>query len=126
MLSSLEMRSPFLDVDVMDFALRLVPGTLKATNNQRKILLTHLGRRILPEEFNFERKLGFIPPTTKWGLTHEWQEFMKSYLLSERQNIFEKSILRKYFSDLKNQPLLVDRLLMLTLFEIWRQKNVFS
>jgi len=126
MLSSLEMRSPFLDVDVMEFALRLVPGTLKATNNQRKILLTHLGRQILPEEFNFERKLGFIPPTTKWGLTHEWQEFMKSYLLSERQNIFEKSILRKYFSNLKNQPLLVDRLLMLTLFEIWRQKTFFS
>jgi hypothetical protein len=46
--------------------------------------------------------------------------------LSEKQNIFEKSILKEYFTDLKNQPLLVDRLLMLTLFEIWRQKNVFS
>ena len=126
MLSSLEMRSPFLDMDVMNFALRLVPGNLKATKNKRKILLNDLGRQILPEEFDFERKLGFIPPTTKWGLTHEWQEFMKSYLLSEKQNVFEKSILKEYFTDLGNQPLLVDRLLMLTLFEIWRQKNVFS
>jgi asparagine synthase (glutamine-hydrolysing) len=126
MLSSLEMRSPFLDMDVMNFALGLVPGNLKATKNKRKILLNDLGRQILPREFDFERKLGFIPPTTKWGLTHEWQEFMKSYLLSEKQNVFEKPILKEYFADLENQPLLVDRLLMLTLFEIWRQKNVFS
>lgn len=124
MLSSLEMRSPFLDTDVMDFALKLVPGNLKATKNSRKILLTHLGKRLLPENFDFERKLGFIPPTTKWGLNHEWQEFMKGYLLSEKQNVFEKSILHEYFTNMKNHPLLVDRLLMLTLFEIWRQKNV--
>lgn len=124
MLSSLEMRSPFLDTDVMDFALKLVPGNLKATKNSRKILLTHLGKRLLPENFDFERKLGFIPPTTKWGLSHEWQEFMKGYLLSEKQNVFEKSILNEYFTNMKNHPLLVDRLLMLTLFEIWRQKNV--
>jgi len=126
MLSSLEMRSPFLDVDVINFALGLVPGNLKATRSKRKILLNNLGRQILPKEFDFERKLGFIPPTTKWGLNHEWQEFMKSYLLSEKQSIFEKSILKEYFANLKNQPLLVDRLLMLTLFEIWRQNNVFS
>ena len=124
MLSSLEMRSPFLDTDVMDFALKLVPGNLKATKNSRKILLTHLGKRLLPDNFDFERKLGFIPPTTKWGLSHEWQEFMKGYLLSEKQNVFEKSILHEYFTNMKNHPLLVDRLLMLTLFEIWRQKNV--
>lgn len=124
MLSSLEMRSPFLDTNVMDFALKLVPGNLKATKNSRKILLTHLGKRLLPENFDFERKLGFIPPTTKWGLSHEWQEFMKGYLLSEKQNVFEKSILNEYFTNMKNHPLLVDRLLMLTLFEIWRQKNV--
>ena len=48
MLNSLEIRSPFLDVSVIEFAYRKVPSKLKATSLDRKILLKKLASRLLP------------------------------------------------------------------------------
>lgn len=39
MLNSLEIRAPFLDYRLIEFAFSEIPSSLKATKNQKKILL---------------------------------------------------------------------------------------
>lgn len=123
MLTSLEMRSPFLDEDVVAYAHAQIPSHLKVAKAGGKIILNTLGKEILPPDFTFGRKLGFIPPVIRWGLTPEWISFMKGYLLAPDQIIFDKAALSLLFQQIEKKPLLVDRLLSLTLFEIWRKKN---
>ena len=124
MLTSLEMRSPFLDRNVIEFAFSKVPTRLKVVGSERKIILNQLGKRILPGSFEFGRKMGFIPPVILWGQTEEWRNFMQSILLSQEQTLFDKKAISQYFASSKKRPLLTERLLTLTMFEIWRQKNL--
>lgn len=123
MLTSLEMRSPFLDEDVVEYAHVRVPSHLKVNETGRKIILAQLGKDILPANFEFGRKLGFTPPVIRWGLTPEWVSFMKGHLLAPSQVIFDKVAISLLFKQIEKRPLIVDRLLSLTLFEIWRKKN---
>jgi asparagine synthase (glutamine-hydrolysing) len=123
MLNSLEIRAPFLDVDVVEFAFREVPARYKVQGEKRKILLTELGKQVLPKSFQHGRKMGFIPPVIQWGKTNEWQEFMKEILFSPKQILFDKSVLADYFEISDQRPLLIERLLTLSMFEIWRSKN---
>jgi len=77
MLSSLEVRAPFLDQRVVEFAYRRVPNKLRVNAQERKILLKRLARRLLPPDLDIDRKQGFTIPISKW-LTPEilqtWQE----------------------------------------------------
>ena len=123
MLASLEMRSPYLDKEIIEFAFSKVPSKLKVNEDNRKILLNDLGQKILPASFQFGRKMGFIPPIIQWGQTPEWRDFMKGVLLSPEQQIFDRKVLAGYFQRSAKRPLLVERLLTLTLFEIWRRTN---
>jgi asparagine synthase (glutamine-hydrolysing) len=66
MLCSLEVRAPMLDCRVIEFAYRSVPNELRATRAERKILLKHLGRRLLPRNFDIDRKQGFSIPVSSW------------------------------------------------------------
>lgn len=123
MLTSLEMRSPFLDQLVVEYAHQQVPSKLKVDHSGKKIVLTTIAKEILPPSFSYDRKMGFTPPIISWGLTPEWISFMKGYLLAADQEIFNKATISKQFQQITRRPLLVDRLLSLTLFEIWRKKN---
>ena len=62
MLNSLELRAPFLDYRLVDFAFNKVPESLKASKTERKILLKKLARKMLPRGFDVERKQGFSIP----------------------------------------------------------------
>ena len=77
MLCSLEVRAPFLDRRVVEFAFRRVPNALRVTQDGRKLLLKSVARRLLPPDFDLERKQGFSIPLSMW-LTREfidqWQE----------------------------------------------------
>ena len=66
MLCSLEVRAPFLDRRVVDFAYQRVPNRLRVTPTERKILLKHLARRLLPPDLDVDRKQGFTIPILKW------------------------------------------------------------
>src|SRR2546429_8675042 len=52
MANSLEVRTPFLDVRIIEFAFRCVPNSLRATRFERKVLLKRLAERILPPGFD--------------------------------------------------------------------------
>jgi len=71
MMVSLEVRSPFLDQDVAEFA-RRIPHDYKYRNGETKWLLKSAMRGVLPDEVVDRRKKGFGIPAAKW--LRDWSE----------------------------------------------------
>lgn len=65
MMNSLEVRSPFLDIEVADFARRL-PAHYKLRGGTTKFLLKHALRDVLPPAITHRKKKGFGTPTGAW------------------------------------------------------------
>lgn len=65
MMNSLEVRSPFLDINVADFARRL-PSSVKLRNGVTKYLLKKALEPVLPAEILHRRKKGFGVPVGEW------------------------------------------------------------
>jgi asparagine synthase (glutamine-hydrolysing) len=65
MMVSLEVRSPFLDQDVVEFA-RFIPHEYKFRNGQTKYLLKEALRGVVPDEILNRPKKGFGIPLTRW------------------------------------------------------------
>lgn len=68
MLNSLEVRSPFLDIEVADFARRL-PARSRLRGGATKWLLKRAAERILPARIVHRRKQGFAMPVGRWFAT---------------------------------------------------------
>ena len=65
MAHSLEVRSAFLDTDVVEYVASL-PGSLKIVNGTTKYLLKQAARRYFPGEMIDRPKEGFLLPLTPW------------------------------------------------------------
>jgi asparagine synthase (glutamine-hydrolysing) len=65
MAHSLEVRMPFLDRAVVDFALRL-PSSMKVRQGREKRVLAAIARRLLPREIAERRKHGLGYPKEFW------------------------------------------------------------
>lgn len=65
MMNSLEVRSPFLDIEVADFARRLPPH-FKLRGKTTKYLLKRAAEKLLPREIVHRRKKGFGTPVGAW------------------------------------------------------------
>ncbi len=65
MATSLETRAPFLDVDVMELAFSM-PGRLKIRGTERKFVLKHAVRDLIPESVLTRKKEGFSIPMKNW------------------------------------------------------------
>ncbi len=65
MLNSLELRSPFLDIELADFARRL-PHQLKLHAGTTKYILKKSLEKILPHDILYRPKQGFSPPAGDW------------------------------------------------------------
>jgi asparagine synthase (glutamine-hydrolysing) len=77
MLCSLEVRAPYLDTRVIEFAFRAVPNCARVTAGDRKILLKALAKRLLPVDLDLDRKQGFEIPLWTWltpAAIDEWSE----------------------------------------------------
>lgn len=122
MLNSLELRAPLLDYRIIDFAFGKVPIRLKANPNERKIILKKIAERILPQEFDKERKQGFGIPIGQWMRKGEWNDFIFDNLISSTSPFFN----RKVVNDLFNQHLKgsenTERLFGLLMFQLWINK----
>ncbi len=65
MLVSLEARSPFLDIDLVNFA-RQIPSEYKYRNGQTKYILKKALEPMLPNDIIYRKKKGFGVPIGKW------------------------------------------------------------
>ena len=125
MFNSLEVRSPFLDKDLIEFAFNKVPSNLKANSTQKKILLKRLSCKLLPKDFDRTRKQGFKIPLNDWLKQGKYRDFFYNVLL-DSNTIFDKKIVLKLF---KYQDLGMnngERLFALVMFELWRRQHKIS
>jgi asparagine synthase (glutamine-hydrolysing) len=65
MASSLEVRAPFLDYELVEFVMNL-PSSLKLRRFTSKVLLKKVMKGLLPKEVIHRKKKGFGVPIAKW------------------------------------------------------------
>ena len=126
MLNSLEVRAPLLDYRLTEFAFGKVPSRLKATAHGRKILLKKLAERILPREFDLQRKQGFSIPLASWLQSGPWKAFFHETLLGSESNVFNRVEMSKLLHGQAKGRANSERLFALVLFELWRREYQVS
>ena len=126
MINSLEVRAPFLDYRLIEFAYSKVPSRLKATKLDKKILLKNLAKQILPKEFDYSRKQGFSIPLSSWLNGGPWLKYFEEVLLSSNDPIFDKKEVLKLINGQKAGRSNSERLFALVLFELWRKEYEIS
>jgi asparagine synthase (glutamine-hydrolysing) len=65
MAHSIELRVPFLDHEMVNYALS-IPGRLKVAHGEPKYILKKTLERILPREVLYRKKQGFCVPLREW------------------------------------------------------------
>lgn len=121
MLNSLELRAPFLDTDIIEFAFSEVPARLKANQDQRKIILKKLSSKLLPQGFDMQRKQGFSIPLGYWLKSGPWRDFF-SEILYDRDSIFDQKAVIELFKGIDAGRANGERLFSLVMFELWRRE----
>lgn len=120
MLNSLEVRAPLLDYRVIEFAFSKVPSHLKATVNDKKILLKRLAARVLPPEFDKQRKQGFSIPMAEWLGAGPFRELFWD-TLSSSDCMFDAPTVQSLLKGQDRGRSNGERLFALVQFELWRK-----
>ena len=126
MANSVEVRSPFLDHHVVEFAFRL-PSHYKINKNGRKMIVKDAFRGILPPEIYNRGKRGFEIPMLKW-FREELHTYIFDDLLNEKfvkeQGIFDPTFISCMKKQLySNTPgHIVEQLWVLIVFQHWYKK----
>jgi len=81
MANGIEVRAPFLDKDLVEFAFTKVPSSMKFDDKNQKILLKALASKVLPSSFAIDRKQGFSIPLGNFLLEKEWREYFAQTIL---------------------------------------------
>lgn len=126
MANSLEVRTPFLDYEVVNFLFTL-PASFKINSTIRKRILQDAYKEILPAQLYNRPKKGFEVPLLKW-FRREMKSLIMDDLLSEKlireQNIFNyveiERLKQKLFSS--NPEDVHARIWGLVVFQWWWKK----
>jgi asparagine synthase (glutamine-hydrolysing) len=79
MANSLEVRNPFLDFRVVDFAFS-IPENFKINKNTQKRMVKDAFRNLLPASIYHRGKRGFEVPLLKWMQTHLKSRIMEQWM----------------------------------------------
>jgi asparagine synthase (glutamine-hydrolysing) len=99
MAHSVEVRPPFLDHRIVEFAAKL-PARLKIRGSKQKFLLRELRKDILPASMLGHKKIGFDIPAHEWlrGPLHPMLREAIRYGGTEYGDVFEKSALEAFLA----------------------------
>ena len=126
MAHSLEVRSPFLDHHVMEFAAALPPD-LKLRGSTQKYLIKRVMTGLLPEAVVRRRKMGFGVPIDHW-LRTELPELVHEVLLdrrSQQRGYFRPETVRRYLADhARGRANHHARLWSLLVLELWHRMHI--
>jgi asparagine synthase (glutamine-hydrolysing) len=125
MLTSLEIRAPFLDHKLIEFAFSKVPNSLRTNLSERKLLLKALARKLLPPDLDIDRKQGFSLPLKKW-FSGPWGRFMEEVLRDAPKDLFNQDAIKDLFDGQKNGRANTERIFSLVLFELWRREYLIK
>ena len=123
MLHSLEVRAPFLDKDVAEFAARL-PVDRKLHGFKRKWLLKKAFAGLLPKEILYRNKRGFQIPVAQWlrGRMRPLMEDLLSADSLKAQGIFDPVAVRALMDEhISGRADLRKPLWTLLVFQLWWQ-----
>lgn len=126
MANSLEVRSPFLDYNVVNFAFSL-PVESKIDAKMKKKIVQDAFRPMLPEELYKRPKQGFEVPLLKW-FRNELRPLIEDDLLSdafiESQGVFDVDAIRRLKAQLfsRNPGDVHARIWALIVFQHWWKK----
>ncbi len=87
MANSLELRSPFLDVELAEFCISM-PGNFKTDGKSDKILLRESMGKYWPEEIQNRGKQGFGIRKGHWSDSAKLQKMYKDYLHDEHSPLY--------------------------------------
>lgn len=125
MFHALEVRSPFLDLELADLAFQL-PNDLKFKNNTPKYLLKQLAIKHIDPDFLKRKKSGFSIPLKSW-LRKELKPMMLDVLASDsikRSGVFNpekvKQLIKEHLTGKVNHE---HRLWAIICFEMWYRKQ---
>jgi asparagine synthase (glutamine-hydrolysing) len=126
MANSLEVRTPFLDYKVVNFAFSL-PQSAKIDSKMKKKIVQDAFRPLLPDELYQRPKHGFEVPLLKW-FQNELRPLITDDLLSdkfiEEQGIFDVGGIRQLKAKLfsRNPEDIHARIWALIVFQYWWKK----
>jgi asparagine synthase (glutamine-hydrolysing) len=123
--SSMDFRTPFLDIEVMDFISRMpieykIKGVL---NPVKKYILKKAFKRYLPDFVTTNRKTGFEPPYRRW-MRNEFKEIILDNILAKTSGIniyFKPEFVKKTVEQFYSGEYLQNWRLIWTwfMFELW-------
>ena len=87
MANSLELRVPYLDYDVFDFARRM-PQEDKIRKHQTKYMFRKVAAKKLPDEIVNRKKLGFPVPIRIWMKEEPWKSEIRTAFMSKNAEKF--------------------------------------
>ncbi|MCF7855538.1 MAG: asparagine synthase (glutamine-hydrolyzing) [Candidatus Pacebacteria bacterium] len=100
MATSLEVRNPFMDHRIVDFACRL-PWSFKQQWQHRKRILLYACRDLVPPVIRKRRKMGFGVPLADW-FRGKWHDTLKDVLLDpsvKKRGFFNQNLVEQMISD---------------------------
>jgi len=118
MLNSLEVRAPFLDKDIIEFAFGLVPDELKTSGKGRKILLKKLAKRFFPDGYDYDRKQGFSVPLPSWS-RHGGGGRLLDLLRESPIPIMDMDVIYKHYSSRDLSAGHAEQIFGLIMFGMW-------
>jgi asparagine synthase (glutamine-hydrolysing) len=121
MLASLEVRVPWLDHRIIEFAFGRLSDELRATTGELKILPRRLARRLLPPALDLGRKWGLSLPLASW-FKGEWGAFVESVLREADPGVLNLRVIEGLIAGQRRGLANTARLFALTMFELWRRE----
>ncbi len=121
MASSLELRSPFLDIPFAEFAISL-PHNLKITDSEDKMILRRAYEHDWPEAIRNRSKQGFGAPIHIWLEKPEVKKLINEYLNDPKKKIF------RYISFPKSRKYIAEKkykLWILLTLSLWMERHEF-
>jgi asparagine synthase (glutamine-hydrolysing) len=123
MANSLEVRAPFTDYRLLEFAMQ-VPQRMKVRGATTKWITRQAMRDILPREVLTKKKMGFNPPLPQW-INGELKPVIREFLSPaavERRGMFRpdavQKLLRDHQENRRDNGLKIWALLMI---EVWQR-----
>jgi len=106
MACSLEVRSPFLDQELVQFAMT-IPSRYKLVGGKHKVILKDTFQDLLPPHILSRKKQGFEVPFGEWFQQPSWKELLSEMLSRDRlqeQKIFDPAPILQLRDELIRNP----------------------
>jgi len=122
MLTSLEIRCPWLSQALVEFAFGRVPDELRAGRRGRKVLPRRLAALLLPPETGPGRKQGLTMPLDRW-LRTGGAPGVEAVLREADSTLFDPRVIGELLDLQRRGYANAQRLFALALFELWRREH---